>query len=193
MVLEGFSIKEQPERVQLMLLGLIIALLYLVVSQQLIKPVQAEIDTLQNDIQGLTTQVYQGKIAATRLPDLEKEIAQREATLSQLREILPEQKETAEIIRNIQRLAVAANLKIKSFIPQKTVQNDFYEDWPIVISMEGTYDNLGVFFQSVGQFTRIINVDNITIKEAENPGPRNTIGATCTATTFVFLEEAPTS
>ena len=85
-----------------------------------------------------------------------------------------------------------SNLKIKSFIPQKTIRNDFYEDWPIVISMEGTYDNLGIFFERVGQFARIMNVDNITIAGHKNPGSRKTIAATCTATTFVFREETAT-
>jgi len=40
----------------------------------------------------------------------------------------------------------------------------------------------------VGQYTRIINVENITIKKVDTPTRSRTISATCTATTFVFVD-----
>jgi Tfp pilus assembly protein PilO len=57
------------------------------------------------------------------------------------------------------------------------------------MSLEGSYNNLGLFFQRVANFQRIINVDNIEIKVLSNPDPDRTISATCTATTFVLLEQ----
>ncbi len=192
MAVESLSISKLPERTQLLLFALItLGFCYVSISWW-IKPIQSEVEELQEDISTLSSEKLRGEVEKGRLPVLKEEVRQSEKKLSKLREILPEQKETADIIRKIQRLAVESNLKIKSFIPQKTIRNDFYEDWPIVISMEGTYDNLGVFFERVGQFARIINVDNITIKGLQNPGSRRTITATCTATTFVFREDTPT-
>jgi Tfp pilus assembly protein PilO len=60
------------------------------------------------------------------------------------------------------------------------------------MSLEGNYNNLGLFFQKVATFQRIINVDDIEIR-ALPAGGGNTISATCTATTFVFVEEQPGS
>lgn len=193
MALEELSINKLPERTQLLLFALIIVLFYFSVSSQLVDPLRNELNGLRREIEGLEGELYRGRNAAAKLPELDKEIRQREVKLQNLRKILPEQKETAQIIRNIQGLAIDSKLKIKRFIPQETTENDFYQDWPIEISMEGTYNNLGVFFESVGQFTRIINVDEITIKRLEKSSRGRTIEATCTATTFVFLEEATTS
>ena len=192
MAVESLSISKLPERTQLLLFALITLSFCYVSISWWIKPIQSEVEELQEDISTLSSEKLRGEVEKGRLPVLKEEVRQSEKKLSKLREILPEQKETADIIRKIQRLAVESNLKIKSFIPRKTIRNDFYEDWPIVISMEGTYDNLGIFFERVGQFARIINVDNITIKGLQNPGSRRTITATCTATTFVFREDTPT-
>lgn len=193
MALERFSISKLRQRTQLLLFTLIILAFCFLLYKRVVEPLKLEMDQVGAEIRALMIEVEKGRIVQARLPEFGEEIRRQQEKLDKLREILPEQKETAEIIRRIQRLAVESNLQIKSFIPQKTVRNDFYEDWPIVISMEGTYDNLGLFFQKVSQFTRIINVDNITIKGLEKPEKGRTIGATCTATTFVFVEGATTS
>ena len=191
MALEKFSISSLPQRTQLLLFTLLIFGFGFVFYYFYIQPVYSEVQALQAEIDALQVEVQKGQIVLTRLPEFKETIRRQEEKLASLRQILPEEKETAEIIRKIQELAVESNLRIKSFTPQKTVRNDFYDDWPILIAIEGNYDNLGVFFERVGQFTRIINVDNISITTLEKNTARNrTIGATCTATTFVFLEGA---
>lgn len=194
MALEKISISNLPQRTQLLLFTLVIFGFGLVFYYYYFQPISTELAQLQAEIDALKIEVEKGQIVLTRLPEFKETIRRQEEKLLSLRQILPEEKETAEIIRKIQEFAVESNLRIKSFTPQKTVRNDFYEDWPILIVIEGNYDNLGVFFERVGQFTRIINVDNISIKRVEkNPGKNKTIGATCTATTFVFLEGAASS
>lgn len=189
MALEKFSISKLPQRTQLLIFTLIVFGFCSIFYIYFITPVQTEVAALEAEIQTLTIEVQKGQIVQARLPEFKEEIRRQQEKLTTLRQILPGEKETAEIIRKVQELAVQSNLKIRSFTPQKTVRNDFYEDWPILISLEGNYDNLGLFFERVGQFTRIINVDNITVGGVDkNTSRSRTIGATCTATTFVFLE-----
>lgn len=189
MALEKFSISKLPQRTQLLLFTLIIFAFCSIFYIYYITPIQTEVAALEAEIQTLTLEVQKGQIVQARLPEFKEEIRRQQEKLTTLRQILPEEKETAEIIRKVQELAVQSNLRIRSFTPQKTVRNDFYEDWPILISLEGNYDNLGLFFERVGQFTRIINVDNISVAGLDKNASRSkTIGATCTATTFVFLE-----
>jgi Tfp pilus assembly protein PilO len=53
---------------------------------------------------------------------------------------------------------------------------------------------LGLFFEKISQFTRIINADNISIKAVDgSTDPARTVTATCTATTFVFKEDEVTT
>jgi Tfp pilus assembly protein PilO len=159
---------------------------------QYIQPLSAEVTNLQRKHRNLKTDVQRGQIVQFRLAEFKKQVKQQEGKLAFLRSVLPEEKETAEIVRRVELLAREARLDLKSFTPQKTIRRDFYEDWPIHISCEGTYNKLGSFFEKVSQFTRIINVDNIAIARVPETQTRErTIVATCTATTFMFVEPVP--
>ncbi|MFZ0429283.1 MAG: type 4a pilus biogenesis protein PilO [Acidobacteriota bacterium] len=158
-----------------------------------IRPLQDQLSQTNTRIESLEVEVAAGEAVRSQLGELKKAVAEQEARLLHLRRVLPEKKETAEIIRKVYEMALGANLKINSFTPRSTVNNGFYEDWPILISLDGNYNSLGDFFGQIGAFTRIINVENIHVKAiTENPTRARTLSATCTATTFVFLEPQPT-
>jgi Tfp pilus assembly protein PilO len=53
----------------------------------------------------------------------------------------------------------------------------------------GTYHNLGAFFDRVGRLSRLVNVGNVKIKAHAKQTVSNTIGASCVATTFVYLDQ----
>jgi type IV pilus assembly protein PilO len=193
MALEGLSISKLPQRTQLGLLTLVMAGLFYVFYSFYIQPLKAEVDTTGTQLNDLRNEVQKGQIVYSRLPEFKKQVHEQEIKLATLRTVLPERKQTAEIVSGLEQLARESRLRIKSFQPQGTVRKDFYEDWPILLSLEGNYDNLGIFFEKVGQYTRIINVENITIKKVDTPTRSRTISATCTATTFVFVDQGPDS
>ncbi len=188
MALESISISKLPQRTQLGLLTVVMAGLFYVFYTFYVQPLKEEVDTTGTRLNELRNEVQKGQIVYSRLPEFKKQVRQQEIKLATLRSILPERKQTAEIVSGLEQLARESRLRIKSFQPQGTVRKDFYEDWPILLSLEGNYDNLGMFFEKVSQFTRIINVENITIKKVEEPSRSRTISATCTATTFVFVD-----
>ncbi|HXK62336.1 MAG TPA: type 4a pilus biogenesis protein PilO [Acidobacteriota bacterium] len=193
MALEGLSISRLPQRTQLLLLTVVMAGLCYVFYDYYIQPLRTEVTRLSSQVNELTNEVQKGHIVYSRLREFKKQVEEQEIKLATLRSILPERKQTAEIVSGLELLARESRLKIKSFQPQGTVRKDFYEDWPILLSLEGNYNNLGLFFEKVSQYTRIINVDNITIKKVDQPSRNRTISATCTATTFVYVDPEPDS
>ncbi len=145
---------------------------------------------LQDEIKKLEASVAQGQAVAAQLPRFKEELARLEERLAELSTILPSEKETPVVLRAVLDMASAANLKIMRFVPKAIVPRSFYVDWPIEVSVQGTYTALGRFFEKVSQYARIINVDNIGIKPFENAtNAARTVTAVCTATTFVFREE----
>jgi type IV pilus assembly protein PilO len=68
---------------------------------------------------------------------------------------------------------------------------EYYQEWPINVDVEGTYHNLGMFFDRVGRLSRLVNVGNLKIKNQTQPRPSNTIQVSCVATTFVYVEASP--
>ena len=182
------KIMDLPQQQQIMLAALCVAALGLF-WHQLIFPVSAQMEGLGQRVSELTAEVETARAVTARLPQFEADVKELQSQLDELKQVLPNEKETAEIVRRVEQLAVESDLSIRSFTPQATVAYEFYEDWPIRMSLEGSYNNLGLFFQRVANFQRIINVDNIEIRVLSNPDPDRTISATCTATTFVLVEQ----
>lgn len=159
---------------------------YATAANQALGEKQAQLDALNADIR-------KGQMTARKLPEFRRDVDALRSRLETLRQILPEQRDVADLLRKIQTLATQSNLTIKSFKPAATKTKQFYAEWPIELELDGTYHNLGSFFDKVGNFSRIINVSDVKIKSKDKPAPTSTISATCTATTFVFLESAAAS
>jgi len=181
------KIMELPQQQQVMLAALAVMALGLF-WYQFISPVSGQMVALEQQMGELTAEVETARAVTARLPQFQADVEELKIQLDELKQVLPNEKETAEIVRRVEELAVESDLSIRSFTPQATVAYEFYEDWPIRMSLEGSYNNLGLFFQRVANFQRIINVDNIEIRALSNPDPDRTISATCTATTFVLVE-----
>jgi type IV pilus assembly protein PilO len=173
----------------------------------------AEWTALQSDIRSL-------EVTANKLQEFQREVALREAKLETLKRILPADKETPELMKKVNSLAVQSSLLIKKFTPGAVVNkefpmepvpgqkpgtpgqpapapgpktagaqaNEYYQEWPISVDVEGTYHNLGLFFDRVGRLSRLVNVGGLRVKNQATPRPSNTIQVSCTATTFVYVE-----
>jgi len=190
MALADFRLENLPRSAQILLfLGVAVALSYIVYSFYF----QGMIDqrtALQDEIKKLETSVAQAQAVASQLPRFKEEVARLEERLAELSTILPSEKETPIVLRSVLDMASASNLKIMRFVPKPTVPRNFYVDWPIEVSVQGSYNALGRFFEKVSQYGRIINVDNLGIKTFETgTNAARTVSAVCTATTFVFREE----
>jgi type IV pilus assembly protein PilO len=145
----------------------------------------ADLDALQKTIREL-------EITVAKLPEFEKEVKALEDKLELLKRFLPPERETPDLIRKVHRLATESTLSVKKFNPKTPVNKDFYQEYPIDVELEGTYHNLGIFFDKVGRLPRLVNAGNIAIKVATTPRINNTISTTFTATTYVYVEKPPT-
>ena len=182
------KIADLPQQQQIMVLVILLAGLG-AFWWYYVSPMGGEIETMEARNQELRVEVERAQEIQRRLPEFREELEALMARMEELRGVLPDEKETAEIVRRIEQLAVESNLDIQSFTPQGTEPSGFYERWPINIALQGNYNNLGLFFQRIAQFKRIINVDNISIRGLGGTDQQRSIAATCTATTFVLTGE----
>jgi type IV pilus assembly protein PilO len=152
--------------------------------------VQADINMRQSRLTALRADISKGVATAKQLPQFQRQVDELEARLDNLRQVLPEEKDVADTLRRIQTLATKSNLSIQRFQPGKVVQQKVYAEIPYKLQAEGTYHNLGAFFDQISKFPRIINVSEISIRAKEPPEPARTISAELVATTFVLQEGA---
>jgi type IV pilus assembly protein PilO len=150
----------------------------------------ADIDLRQSRLTAMRADIAKGNATARQLPQFQQQVAELQGRLENLRQVLPDEKDVADILRRIEGLAVKSNLKIQRFQPTKVVQQKLYAEIPYRLEAEGTYHNLGAFFDQISKFPRIINVGEISIKSKAPPEQNRTIVAECTATTFVLQEGA---
>jgi type IV pilus assembly protein PilO len=149
---------------------------------------QAEIEQKTNQRRELQDEVEKGKVTAARLPEFQREVERREATLQALSRILPSSKEVDDLLRKVQQMAAESSLDVLRFKPEATQPREFYAAWPISLELDGNYHNLAYFFDRLSKLSRIVNVSNLRIGASKNPTVSSTIQASCTATTFVFIE-----
>jgi type IV pilus assembly protein PilO len=150
---------------------------------------QAEMETRRSQLTSLRRDIKTGLETAKKLPEFRAQVDDLEARLQNLRAVLPEEKDAADLLRRMQTVATQSNLTIKSFKPSPVVTKDLHAEWPISLELDGTYHNLATFFDRVGKFTRIVNISDVHVKGRDKPEPNATIEATCVATTFVLLEK----
>ena len=155
-----------------------------------VSEVQKDIALRETHLNALKIDVNKGVATARRLPEFEAQVTELEHRLESLRNVLPEQKDVADTLRRLQGLATQSNLTILRFTPAPQKALPLYAEVPYRLAVDGTYHNLGQFFDRVSKFPRIINVNDIAIRAKGTPEPNSTVTAECTATTFV-LQEAP--
>ena len=153
-----------------------------------VQDMQADINTRQTRLTALRTEVSKGVTTARRLPEFQTQVADLQHRLDNLKAVLPEQKDVADILRRVQGLATQSNLGLQIFEPQPQKQLPMYAELPHKLQILGAYHNFGAFLDKVSKFHRIITVGDMHIKATTKPQPTQTITAEFVATTFVLQE-----
>jgi len=149
---------------------------------------ESELALKQTHLTALNTDITKGITTARRLGEFQAEVTNLEHRLESLRNVLPEQKDVADILRRLQGLATQSNLTLVRFTPATQKQLPLYAEVPYRLTALGTYHNLGLFFDRVSKFPRIINVGDISITASPRQDANNTVVADLTATTFVLQD-----
>jgi type IV pilus assembly protein PilO len=152
-------------------------------------PQQQALAVRNAELQAIEGRNAKGQETARQLPAFQAQVADLEARLEALKPILPEEKDVGDLLRRIQTLATQSNLSIRGFRPQPIATKEIHAEWPIGLELEGTYHNLGAFLDRVSRFPRIINVGSLVISSKDNPTPSTSIEVSCTATTFVLVDQ----
>jgi len=139
-------------------------------------------------LEGLQAEIRKGQAIEAKLPEFEKEIENLQVKLSDLLAILPTTPETGELLKWVKNLADQSNLELRKFDPQTLRPVEFYKEFPIQMEIEGDYHDLGVFFDRISKYSRIINVSNVVI--GARSGGKGSIHSNFTATTFVYDDKA---
>lgn len=149
----------------------------------------ADLDVRRAELAAIRGRIDKGMETARKLPEFRAQVGDLEAKLENLKAILPEEKDVAELLRRLQTLASQSNLTIRHFRPRAIALKELHAEWPIELEVEGSYHNVGQFLDKVSKLPRIINVGSMELTTVSPARPGVTVKVTCTAMTFVLNDQ----
>ena len=163
-----------------LLAGLFIWLVYL--------PYDEEITKSREAIAKLQQEINKAKARASNLKRFEVEYAEVDAQFQEALKLLPNTKEIPSLLKSITQLGTDSQLEFLLFSPQRERAQDFFMEIPVSIEVSGTYHNVAIFFDKVGQMERIVNILNVSMTPQKERS--TTLTTRCDAVTYRFKGEA---
>jgi type IV pilus assembly protein PilO len=165
--------------------------MFVVLNIYVFKDIRSQIERLETSIDELEREIEKGRAAKADLPRLEEDIRNYEIELERLRKILPTKRETDNLIKRAKQLTERGRFRLTRFTPGGFEDRDFFIEWPIRVGLDGTYHELGLFFDRLSRFSRIINVTELTINPIKQSDAGFTIHAEFVQRTYIYKEETP--
>jgi len=174
---------------QVLIVSTICGGLLTVLWYQYLAPIQADIDSKNGKLAELERVIAKSREQQKILIQIKNECEELQAKLEKLKVVLPEVKETDEVLRSVQRAASTSALKILRVGSRPLIEHEVYTEWPIDMDIVGTYHNVGAYLDRIRQLPRIVNISGLRLVVRAATGEAaftSSVGATYTATTFVY-------
>lgn len=113
------------------------------------------------------------------------EKTRRETLSQQQKKILPDDPEMPAFLQALQNTATVSGIELTSWNPADEIPQDFFARVPMKLTLKGKFHQVAKFVYSVGQLDRIINIENIQLKNpVSSDGEEVTVEVECLATAF---------
>jgi type IV pilus assembly protein PilO len=169
------------------------AAIFGVVNWQVLTPMKDQLAAGEQQLSELQNKIQEGRAAKQQLPRFREEVRQLEMELDKLLRILPARRNTPDLLRRIRSLTEQGDFGLRRFTPGQLSDREFFSEWPIAVSVDGGYHNLALFFDRISRFSRIINIEDLTISALPTANGTHTLSANFKAKTFVYKEAPPPS
>ena len=190
MAVDVDTILKLPKQKKILILAGIIGILVFLYFYLFYFPQYNKYTELQSQVQKLTSDFEEQKKIAVTLPKFKREAQELEQLFNAALKELPDKKEIPSLLMNISQMAQESGLQITLFQPQKENAMEFYEEIPVKIKLSGGYHELALFFDKVANLSRIVNIKDLTISDANIDRDKVNLNSSCTAVTFRFIEKS---
>lgn len=153
----------------------------------LIGPKRAERDAVFQRNETLGAEVAKARIDEAGMRQFRVQVAALRQRLEIARERMPSEKEIPGLYRRITDLAAEAGMLVALFTPKAPEERDVYSEIPISITAEGSYHQLGQFFEQIGRLPRIVSTNEMRLVGIAQP--TGSVRAELDLATYVFRAE----
>ncbi len=160
----------EKERQQALGLVIVVAVAVLGLYLYMFRPGQVEqADGLRTEMDSLTRQVAAAKqdLARGTIESLRQRIADYEASVALMRQLVPTESEVPSLLDDIASRALLRGVLIRSYNPQTPEPGAVYHTYRYRFSVLGHYDEIGEFLADVASLPRIIVPYDILLAPAQ--------------------------
>jgi type IV pilus assembly protein PilO len=183
------NIRDWPIKQKIGVLVGVILVIFALDVVYILKPRSEELDELKKTLVADQANLEDKRLKVDARADEEKRFHALQADVKRAEARLPEGREIADLLSNIAASARAVGLDLTLFRQKAETYSEFYADVPVQMEMRGTYHELAAFMDRVKRLDRIVNVSDIQLRRPRIEGDVVLLDASCTATTFRFLDE----
>ncbi|OGL46329.1 MAG: hypothetical protein A2149_04755 [Candidatus Schekmanbacteria bacterium RBG_16_38_11] len=175
---------KMPQWQKLAILGGTIALIIFFYLWWWYFPIRGEITNLENQKNELTKKLATFQGIQKDIDKFKAEIATLTAQYQKQREILPTGEELPKLLNSIVDLEKETGVAIKAFTPGSLQELEYYQEMGVNLKMSGDFHSLATFFDRIGKFKRIVNVEDIKIGDPKLSGDNLILNSECNLKIF---------
>jgi type IV pilus assembly protein PilO len=153
-------------------------------------PGDEKLAKLAEEVQSVRSDRDKKRALSANLPKLQKELQEWDSKLKAAVAQLPDRKEIPDLLSSLSTKAREAGLEILLFRPRAENFQEFYAEIPVDIVVRGGFFNAVTFFNEVGKLSRLVNIDNIDLKNPKVGSEPVVLDISTLATTYRFLDDA---
>ena len=175
---------KMPQWQKLAILGGTIALIIFFYLWWWYFPIRGEITNLENQKNELTKKLATFQGIQKDIDKFKAEIATLTAQYQKQREILPTGEELPKLLNSIVDLEKETGVAIKAFTPGSLQELEYYQEMGVNLKMSGDFHSLATFFDRIGKFKRIVNVEDIKFGDPKLSGDNLILNSECNLKIF---------
>jgi type IV pilus assembly protein PilO len=122
---------------------------------------KAKIESLAAEHEKLAAEVEKARKVVGDLARLEAEYERLHDQWLSAQELLPEEKEMPDLLRQVTTAGSRSGVEFALFEPEAPVAHEFYTDHPVNCIVRGNYHQVGSFVGRLSNLERIVNVSDL--------------------------------
>ena len=151
---------------------------------------------LRAEYEKASAELEKARRTVGNLPQLERESAELQKKWEQAEDLLPSDKEVADLLTQVTRAGEQSGVEFEMFRPRQPTPREFFNENPVEVKVTAGFHQLGMFLSRIANLPRLVNVGELTLvgnkpKDKKDKSPTNhTLSATFTATAYSLRDAA---
>lgn len=138
---------------------------------------KAKIQEMEQEYNKLSAELEKARKVVADMARLEAEYERLHEQWISAQELLPEEEEMPDLLRQVTTAGNKAGVTFALFEPQAASPREFHVEHPIKLKVRGGYHQVGIFLSRLANLDRIVNVANLQVRtapktRAKSSGPR---------------------